>query len=244
MNVVVAATAGLTKNTDFPAVYDPSAGTLSYRCTGATLTYSCKLSGGGSLMNLAAAKKKGKKTPQNLNTYVTPGGGVVSDGLGPHGPSASVAGAMVTSLMLVLTAPGTPSMHRTASLATTLSVSRALELGVTTRLPTPSPVLTASTMLSSAPGANLSPVPTLLLLPLSVTPALAMAHWATITLMRRVEASGVPLTASASRLLSDTEPSLLHMALTTAATVPLRMLAMPVASGEQIEVRIRKTRVE
>lgn len=43
LEISVHAVAGLTKNADTPLKYSADAGTLIYKCTGATLTYSCKL---------------------------------------------------------------------------------------------------------------------------------------------------------------------------------------------------------
>ena len=54
LNVKVSAIAGLTKNLDTGVIYDPNAGTAVYQCSGATLTYSCKLQTPG-LMTMPAA---------------------------------------------------------------------------------------------------------------------------------------------------------------------------------------------
>ena len=54
LNIKVAAIAGLTKNLDTGVIYDPNAGTAVYQCSGATLTYGCKLQTPG-LMTMPAA---------------------------------------------------------------------------------------------------------------------------------------------------------------------------------------------
>ena len=69
----VKAVAGVDHDVDHAVIYDASAGTISFSCTGATLTYSCKMNG-QDMVETPVAAAECKATPRTMDYWCVDAG--------------------------------------------------------------------------------------------------------------------------------------------------------------------------